>query len=43
MLDCKELAEQVDPVHVDTLVNYGSLLKSVHNEVFFLRGFRVWG
>ena len=24
---------QVDPMHVDTLVNYGSLLKSVHNEM----------
>lgn len=24
---------QVDPMHVDTLVNYGSLLKGVHNEV----------
>ena len=26
-------ALQVDPMHVDTLVNYGSLLKSVHNEM----------
>ena len=27
--------EQIDPMHVDTLVNYGSLLKSVHKEVCF--------